>query len=308
MAESDKPVAIVTGAARGIGRSHALALAQAGYAVVVNDLGGEGNGTGADLTPAEEVVAEIKAMGGTAIVDGSDVSNWEAAGGIVRKAIDTFGRLDALVNNAGVLRDRMLANMTEADWDIALNVNLKGSAAMMHHAAAWWRDRSKETGAPVNAAVVNTTSGSSMYYTPGQTNYSAAKAGVTALTIIASRELARYGVRVNAIAPIAATRLTAGVMPAGGEERLNPAKVSPLVVYLLSPEATVTGRAFHVGADGFFVYDTPRPLAGRKAEGGDWTTADIARVMPAVLEGLPEPATSAATLGFMNTVPVEQLG
>jgi NAD(P)-dependent dehydrogenase (short-subunit alcohol dehydrogenase family) len=307
LATTEQRVAIVTGAGRGIGRAHALSLAQAGYAVVVNDLGGAGNGTGADLTPAQEVVAEIEAMGGRAVVDGSDVSNWTAAGGLVQKAVDTFGRLDAVVNNAGVLRDRMLANMTEEDWDIALDVNLKGTAAVLHHAAKYWRDRSKETGQPVEAAVVNTTSGSSMYYTPGQTNYSAAKAGVTALTIISSRELARYGVRVNAIAPIAATRLTEGVTPEGSKERLDPSKVSPLVVYLLSSEATVTGRAFHVGADGFFVYDTPRPLAGRKVDGGRWTPEAIARVMPQVLEGLAEPATVQTTLGFMEGVPVETI-
>jgi NAD(P)-dependent dehydrogenase (short-subunit alcohol dehydrogenase family) len=307
MATTQQRVAIVTGGGRGIGRSHALALAKAGYAVVVNDLGGAGNGTGADLTPAQEVVAEIEAMGGRAVVDGSDVSDWTTAAAIVRKAVDSFGRLDVVVNNAGVLRDKMLANMTEEDWDIALDVNLKGTAAVLHHAASHWRDRFKETGEPVNAAVVNTTSGSSMYYTPGQTNYSAAKAGVTALTIIASRELARYGVRVNAIAPIAATRLTEGVTPEGSKERLDPSKVSPLVVYLASEEATVTGRAFHVGADGFFVYDTPRPLAGRKAEGGQWTVEAIARVMPQVLEGLPDPATVQVTLAFMNDVPVEAI-
>lgn len=302
---SNRPAAIVTGAGRGLGREHALALARAGYAVLVNDLGGQGDGTGADLTPAEQVVREIEAIGGAAIVDGSDVSDWSAAEAMVRKAIETFGRLDALVTNAGALRDRMFVNMSEEDWDIAIRVNLKGTAAPLHHAARYWRDESKRTGEPVKAGVVTTTSGSGLYYNIGQANYSSAKAGVAALTVLTARELIRYGVRVNCIAPVAATRLTASVMSDDARERLDPALVSPLVVYLLGSQASeITGRIFHVGGDAFVVYDTPRPLAGLRSPEGRWTPDAIARVMPVLLEGLPLPLDSRSASAILNGSPL----
>jgi NAD(P)-dependent dehydrogenase (short-subunit alcohol dehydrogenase family) len=302
---ADRPAAVVTGAGRGLGREHALALARAGYAVLVNDLGGEGDGTGADLTPAQQVVAEIQAMGGEAMADGSDVADWNAAGAMIAKAVDAFGRLDALVTNAGALRDRMFVNMTEEDWDIALRVNLKGTAAPLHHAARHWRDVSKETGAPVNAAVVTTTSGSGLYYNVGQANYSSAKAGVAALTVLTSRELIRYGVRVNCIAPVAATRLTASVMPEESRERLDPSFVSPLVVYLLSRAAgDVTGRIFHVGGDAFLLYDTMRPLGGYRSPDGRWTAEAIAEVMPTLLAETTPPLDSREASRFLSEAPL----
>jgi len=301
---TDRPAAIVTGAGRGLGREHALALARAGYAVLVNDLGGEGNGTGADLTPAQQVVAEIEAMGGEAIADGSDVSDWDAAGRMVARAVENFGRLDGLVTNAGALRDRMFVNMSEEDWDIAVRVNLKGTAAPLHHAARHWRDVSKETGAPVNAAVVTTTSGSGLYYNVGQANYSSAKAGVAALTVLTSRELIRYGVRVNCIAPVAATRLTASVMPEESRERLDPALVSPLVVYLLGQQSgEITGRIFHVGGGAFLLYDTMRPLGGYRSPDGKWTPEAIAAVMPELLANTVPPLDSREASRFLNEAP-----
>jgi NAD(P)-dependent dehydrogenase (short-subunit alcohol dehydrogenase family) len=303
MPQSDAPVVIVTGAARGLGREHALALAKAGYTVVVNDLGGAGDGTGADATPAQQVVAEIEALGGQAMADGADVSNWAAAGRMIEAAVARFGRLDGLVNNAGVLRDRTLANLSEDDWDVVVQVNLKGTAAPMHHAARYWRDLSKKTGAPVAASIVNTTSASGLYSNPGQSNYAAAKAGVAAMTVVASRELARYGVRVNAIAPVAATRLTDSVMSEALKARFGPEKVSPLVVYLVSPRSEqITGRVFEMGGDAFVAVDMPRPLAGRRTD-GVWTPDDMARIAPQVLGDLPPYMTPMDTAKMMQALP-----
>lgn len=305
MSQSDAPVAIVTGAGRGLGREHALALARAGYAVVVNDLGGAGDGRGADATPAAQVVAEIEAMGGKAVADGSNVADWQAAGRLIETAVSTFGRLDALVNNAGCLRDRTIANFTEEDWDLVVAVNLKGTAAPLHHAARYWRDLSKQTGAPVQAAVVNTTSASGLYANAGQGNYAAAKAGVAALTIVAARELARYGVRVNAIAPVAATRLTDSVMSDAAKERFDPTRVSPLVVYLAGPEAHgVTGRIFELGGDALVAVDPARPVTGYRAEGGAWTAEHVAQVAPGLIERLPPEMTTIAAGKFMQTLPI----
>ena len=193
-------VVIVTGAARGLGREYALMLAAHGAKVIVNDLGGARDGTGADAGPAEQVVAEIKAAGGEAIINDADVSDFDAAQAMIPQAIDTYGHLDALINNAGILRDRMLVNMTEAEWDAIIKVHLKGTFAPSKHAAAYWREQSK-AGQPVDARLINTTSVSGIYGNAGQTNYGAAKMGTAAFTIIAARELGRYGVTVNAIAP-----------------------------------------------------------------------------------------------------------
>ena len=241
-------VAIVTGAGRGIGREHALMLASEGAKVVVNDLGGEVDGTGGDQTPAQQVVEEIKGMGGEAIANGDDVSSWEGAQRMVNMAVETFGGLDAVVNNAGILRDRMLSNMTEAEWDAVIQVHLKGTFAPARWAAAYWRERAK-AGETNDGRIINTSSVSGIYGNPGQTNYGAAKAGIAAFTIIAAQELHRYGVTVNAIAPGALTRMTEnlgmGDLDEEGKEAMSPRWVAPICTWLVSKEsAPVTGRVF----------------------------------------------------------------
>jgi NAD(P)-dependent dehydrogenase (short-subunit alcohol dehydrogenase family) len=241
-------VVIVTGAGRGIGREHALSLALHGAKVVVNDLGGNVDGTGGDLSPAEQVVEEIRAMGGEAIANGENVADFEGAGRMVQAAIDTFGDLHAVVNNAGILRDRMLANMTEAEWDAVINVHLTGTFAPSRHAVAHWRERSK-AGEAVSGRIINTTSVSGIYGNPGQTNYGAAKAGIAAFSNILALEVARYGVTVNAVAPAALTRMTENLgMGQGSEEdkaAMAPRWIAPIVTWLASEEsAGVTGRVF----------------------------------------------------------------
>lgn len=241
----DGRVAIVTGAGRGIGREYALMLAAEGASVVVNDLGGSRDGSGSDATPAEEVVAEIESKGGRAVANAADVSNYVAAGEMIQQAIDTFGRLDVLVNNAGILRDRMLANMTEGEWDAVINVHLKGTFCPSQHAAAYWRGLSK-AGEELDARLINTSSVSGIYGNVGQSNYGAAKAGIAAFSFITSLELQRYGVTVNAVAPAALTRLTEdlgmGASPEA-EETMSPKWVAPVVTWLASPlSAGVTGR------------------------------------------------------------------
>ncbi|MEZ5218720.1 MAG: SDR family oxidoreductase [Ilumatobacteraceae bacterium] len=244
----DGRVAIVTGAGRGIGREHALSLASQGAKVVVNDLGGNVDGTGGDLSPAEQVVEEIKGMGGEAISNGDSVADWEGAQRLVNSAIEAFGDLHVVVNNAGILRDRVLVNMTEAEWDAVINVHLKGTFAPSRWAAAYWREQSK-AGKPVDGRIINTTSVSGIYGNPGQTNYGAAKAGIAAFTNIAAIELSRYGVTVNAVGPVALTRMTEGLGPAPetDEERemRSPRWIAPIVTWLASPESKhVTGRVF----------------------------------------------------------------
>ena len=242
-------IAIVTGAGRGIGREHALSLAAHGARVVVNDLGGTRDGSGASAGPAEEVVATIRSAGGEAVVNADDVSDWGGAERLVRLAVDTFGGLDVLVNNAGILRDRMLVNMTEAEWDAVIKVHLKGTFAPAHFAAAYWRDRSKAMGRGVDARLINTTSISGMFGNAGQTNYGAAKAGIAAFTVIAARELTRYGVTVNAVAPGALTRMTEdlslGQASEAAREAMHPRWIAPIVTWLASRESSgVTGRIF----------------------------------------------------------------
>ncbi len=241
-------VCIVTGAGRGIGREHALMLAAHGAKVVVNDLGGAADGTGADKGPAQQVVDEIRAAGGEAVANGDDVSSFEAARRMIDQAIATFGRLDVLVNNAGILRDRMLVNMTEAEWDAVIQVHLKGTFAPARWAAAHWREEQK-AGRPVDARIINTTSVSGIYGNPGQTNYGAAKMGIAAFTIIAARELRRYGVTVNAVAPGALTRLTEPLqqreLSEADREAMSPRWIAPIVTWLASREShEVTGRVF----------------------------------------------------------------
>ncbi len=239
-------VAIVTGAGRGVGRAYALMLAAQGAKVVVNDLGGTAAGEGADLTPAQEVVNEIRAAGGDAIVNGSNVANWEESKAMVQQAIDTFGGLDILVNNAGILRDRMMVNMSEDDWDSVINVHLKGTFAPTHHAANYWRTESK-AGRQRDARIINTSSGSGLFGNIGQANYAAAKAGIASFSIVIARELQRIGVTVNVIAPRAQTRMTEGLREVTGELllRRDPEWIAALVTWLASADAKdVTGRVF----------------------------------------------------------------
>ena len=236
-------VCIVTGAGRGLGREYALMLAANGAHVVVNDLGAARDGMGADAGPAQEVVDEIIAAGGEAAANTDDISDWDGAAGLVQQAIDAFGRLDVLVNNAGILRDRMLFSMTEEEWDAVIKVHLKGTFAPSHHAAAYWREQSK-AGETVDARLINTTSVSGLYANVGQTNYGSAKAGIATFTQIAAQELSRYGVTANAIGPGALTRLT-GDLEITDEIRDNfdPAWVAPVVTWLASPDsADVTGQ------------------------------------------------------------------
>jgi NAD(P)-dependent dehydrogenase (short-subunit alcohol dehydrogenase family) len=241
-------VAIVTGAGRGIGREHALSLASQGAKVVVNDLGGNMDGSGGDLSPAQQVVNEIVAMGGEAVANGDNVASWEGAQRLINTAVESFGDLHVVVNNAGILRDRMLANMTEEEWDAVINVHLKGTFGPARWAAAYWRDQVK-AGKMVDGRIINTTSVSGIYGNVGQTNYGAAKAGIASFTVIAALELARYGVTVNAVAPVALTRMTEGLGPAPetDEERemRSPRWIAPIVTWLASEESRdVTGRVF----------------------------------------------------------------
>jgi NAD(P)-dependent dehydrogenase (short-subunit alcohol dehydrogenase family) len=241
-------VAVVTGAGRGIGREYALMLAEQGAKVLVNDLGAARDGIGSDASPAQQVVAEIKAMGGEAAVNGADVSDFAAAKEMIDQAVETFGGLDVVVNNAGILRDRMLTNMTEEEWDLVIKVHLKGTFAPARHAAAYWRERSK-AGQPNDARIINTTSVSGIYGNPGQTNYGAAKQGIASFTFIAALELQRYGVTVNAIAPGALTRLTEdlGMGQASEEAKaaMSPRWIAPLCTWLASRQsAGITGRVF----------------------------------------------------------------
>src|SRR6478672_12271194 len=243
-------VAVVTGAGRGIGRSHALALARAGARVVVNDLGAGLAGEGSDPGPAEQVVEEIRAAGGEASTNGENVADFAGAERLVQQAIDEFGRLDILVNNAGILRDRMLVNMTEDEWDAVIGVHLKGHFAPTRHAAAYWRERSK-AGGDVKGRVINTSSPSGLFGNVGQANYGAAKAAIAGFTIIAAQELQRYGVTVNCLAPNARTRMTEETfqMPgdAGGFDPLDPGNMAPVVVALCADEAQdITGQCLFV--------------------------------------------------------------
>ena len=251
----DGRVAVVTGAGRGLGREHALLLAAEGAHVVVNDLGGAPVGGGSDDTPAQLVVEEIRAAGGTAVADGHDVADWDDARRLVESTVQRLGSLDVLVNNAGILRDGFLVGMDEGDWDAVVKVHLKGHFAPLHFAAKHWRDEVK-AGHAVNASVINTSSAAGLFGNPGQLNYGAAKAGIATMTLIAAAELARYGVRVNAIAPVARTRLTETVPVIGDMLKrpqepgvfdvFDPANVAPLVVYLASPLCELTGQVYAV--------------------------------------------------------------
>jgi NAD(P)-dependent dehydrogenase (short-subunit alcohol dehydrogenase family) len=277
----------VTGAGRGIGRGHAIEFARQGAKVVVNDLGAEVDGSGSSTGPAGEVVDEIRGMGGEAVANGDDVSDWEGAQRLINTAVETFGGLDVLVNNAGILRDRMLVNMTDAEWDAVIKVHLRGTFAPTRWAATYWRERTKE-GAPNDARIINTTSSSGIYGNVGQTNYGAAKAGIAAFTVIAARELDRYGVTVNAVAPGALTRMTENLgMGRQAAERKpeefdarSPDNIAPLVVWLGSAESKdVTGRVFNVAGGRISVAEGW--AAGPGADKGDrWDPAELGKVVP----------------------------
>ena len=250
----DGRVVIVTGAGRGIGREHALELARQGASVVVNDLGVALDGSGGELSPAQSVVQEIEGLGGAAVANADDVASWDGAAAMVQQAVDVFGGLDAVVNNAGFVRDRMFVSCSEEEWDAVVRVHLKGHFCVSRHAAAWWRDRSK-AGTPVDGRIVNTSSGAGILGSVGQSAYSAAKAGIATLTLVQAAELARYGVTANALAPAARTRMTEGVftemMARPGDEAafdaMDPSNVAPIVAWLCSSQsAHVTGQLFEV--------------------------------------------------------------
>lgn len=261
-------VVIVTGAGRGLGRSHAEALVRAGAKVVVNDLGVERDGAAQGKPVAEEVAAHLCALGGEAVASTHDISDWESAEALVRQAVGTFGRLDCVVNNAGILRDRMIVNTTAEEWDDVIRVHLRGTFAMLRFAAAYWRAQAKSDN-PVEASVVNTTSPSGLFGKPGQANYGSAKAGIATLTMIAAEELGHYGVTVNAVAPVAYTRMTADLVTGDdASTALAPEYVSPLVVWLASPRSRhVTGRVFELSGKRFGIVEPWRRGPGIVPDG-----------------------------------------
>jgi NAD(P)-dependent dehydrogenase (short-subunit alcohol dehydrogenase family) len=291
----DGRVAIVTGAGRGLGRAHALALAAAGASVVINDLGtgvhGEESADSTAGSPADSVVDEVRAAGGTAVADGSSVSNWQACGGLVERAISEFGRLDILVNNAGITRDRMLTSSTEQDFDATFAVHVKGTYAMSHHACRYWREESKR-GGEVTGRIVNTTSGSGMFGNIGQSAYGAAKSAIIGLTVTTALEMRRYGVTANAISPIALTRMTENLMAAsgdGGFEPRDPANASGVVAFLAARESGwLTGQVLRI--DG----DRVQRMRGwqivgehRSVQGGAVTAEELLDGLAAVYEVMP---------------------
>lgn len=296
-------VVVVTGAGTGIGREHALAFARHGADVVVNDLGGAVDGTGASTGPASQVVHEIEALGRRAVVNGDDVSDERGAERLVATALDTFGRVDVLVNNAGILRDRMLVNMSYEEWDAVIRVHLRGTYGPMHVVAAHWREQAK-AGEEVDARIINTTSASGIYGNVGQGNYGAAKAGIAALTIISAMELARYGVTVNALAPGARTRMTealaaarGAVDPAPGEfDPRSPDNVAPLVAWLASSEsAEVTGRVFNVAGGRLSVAEGwhAGPVVDR---GARWDPDELGPVVLDLVAGAPRNAVMSGQI------------
>jgi NAD(P)-dependent dehydrogenase (short-subunit alcohol dehydrogenase family) len=270
-------VAIITGAGRGIGREHALLFASEGAKVVVNDLGGNPDGTGADASPAQQVVDEIKAAGGEAVANYDDIADFEGAHRLVDQAVDTFGDLHILVNNAGILRDRMLANMSEDEWDSIMRVHLRGHFCTTRWAATYWRDQSK-AGNEAPRSVINTSSTSGLFGNVGQTNYGAAKTGLATFSIIANQELGRYGVRVNAIAPAAATRLTAMVGADTSEHTewtpMDPDNVSPFVAYLATADCPINGRVFFVMGGEIHLFQ-PFVIVDGISKDGKWTIEEL---------------------------------
>jgi NAD(P)-dependent dehydrogenase (short-subunit alcohol dehydrogenase family) len=289
MGHLDGRVAIVTGAGRGIGREHALYLASEGAKVVVNDLGGDMHGEGDDRAPAAQVVDEIVAMGGEAVANIDSVTDFEGAKRLVDQAVEAFGDLHVLVNNAGILRDRVLVNMTEAEWDAVIAVHLKGHFCPTRHAAAYWREQTKE-GKEVKASVINTSSTSGVLGNAGQTNYGAAKAGIAAFSTICGMELSRYGVRSNAITPMARTRMTEqtpgleDVVKAPDDastfDQWDPANISPMIAYLATADCPFTGEVFFVQGDVVCRYQ-PYVIAERITNNGQrWTVERLVEEGP----------------------------
>ncbi|MBF6145005.1 SDR family oxidoreductase [Nocardia nova] len=285
----DGRVAVITGAGRGIGREHALLFAREGAAVVVNDLGGSNAGEGADAGPAQQVVEEIRAAGGKAVANTDNVAQWDGAKNLVDQAISEFGTLDVVINNAGILRDGFIAGLEESQWDAVIAVHLKGHFNVLRHAAAYWKDQSK-AGKQPNAAVVNTASASGVTLpNAGQANYGAAKAGIAALTLVAAEELERYGVRVNAIAPMARTRLTlatpgmgaifAAEVGEGEFDAFSPANISPLVAYLATDKCPVTGKVFAVQGGAISELGGWHDVKTIETD-GPWLIDDIAARLP----------------------------
>ncbi|HEX4538813.1 MAG TPA: SDR family oxidoreductase [Acidimicrobiales bacterium] len=291
MGALDGRVAIITGAGRGIGREHSLLFAHEGAKVVVNDLGGAIDGSGDDRSPAQQVVDEIKAAGGEAVANTDNVADWEGGRRLINTAVEAFGDVNVLINNAGILRDRMLVSMEEAEWDSVIHVHLKGHFVPTHWAANHWREQSK-AGEEVDAAIVNTSSTSGLIGNPGQANYGAAKAGIAAFTVIAAQELQRYGVRVNAIAPAARTRMTeatpglSDVVKAPTDtakfDVWDPANVSPLVAYLASESCPATGKVFLVQGGKVQTFQ-PWTLTDMIDKNDRWTVAELQSEMKQLL-------------------------
>jgi len=290
MGRLDGRVAVVTGAGRGLGRAHALLLAVEGASVVVNDLGGDVHGAGQDPTPAQQVVAEIRGAGGNAVVSGHDVADWRQAAAMIDLAVTTFGDLHVLVNNAGILRDRTLANMSEEEWDAVIRVHLKGHAVPTRHAVTYWRARAK-AGHQVKASVIHTSSLAGLIGNFGQTNYSSAKLAVVAFSRVVAMEYGRYGVRSNAVSPSARTRLALAVPGAEAELRvpppgvfdpLDPANVSPLIAWLAQADCPATSQVFHIGGNRLFVFTMPS-IASRLETRGRWTLEALDRELPSRL-------------------------
>lgn len=289
-------VVVVTGAGRGIGRGHALEFARQGARVVVNDIGAELDGSGGSTGPAGDVVEEIRSAGGDAVANGDDISTWEGGANLVKAAVDAFGDLHVVVNNAGVVRDRMFANATEDEWDLTMQVHLKGHFTTSRHAASYWRDQAK-AGHPVDARIINTTSGAGLMGSVGQAAYSAAKGGIISLTLVQAAELGRYGITANAIAPAARTRMTEQVFAATMSAPDNPDafdemaadNVAPLVAWLGSPDsAEVSGRVFEVEAGKVSVADGWRH--GRVIDNGArWEPIDIGAAVTELLSEAPAP-------------------
>ncbi|MEU7814007.1 SDR family oxidoreductase [Pseudonocardia sp. NPDC049154] len=287
MGALDGRVAIITGAGRGIGREHALLFASEGARVVVNDLGGAADGSGSDATPAQQVVDEIVAAGGEAVANGDDVTTAEGAQNLVQSALDAFGELHVLVNNAGILRDRMLVNMTDDEWDDVIRVHLRGHFMPLRAAARYWRDAHK-AGKALYPAVVNTASTSGLFGNVGQTNYGAAKSGIATLTHIAELELNRYGVRLNAICPAARTRLTQGLsaepeLAEGEFDPNDPGNISPFVAYLATEDCPITGRSFFVHGGTVHLFQ-PWAIIDKIEIDHRWTLDELAKEAPRLAE------------------------
>jgi len=288
MGTLDGRVAFITGAGRGLGREHALLFASEGAKIVVNDLGGANDGSGSDMTPAQQTVADIKGMGGEAIVNTDNVADWDGAKRMIDSAIEAFGDLDILVNNAGILRDRVLVNMSEAEWDSVIQVHLKGHFAPTHHAAAYWREQAK-AGITKPRNLVHTSSTSGLFSNPGQANYGSAKSGIATFSQICAKELSRYNVKSNAIAPAARTRLTMAtpgledVMAAkdGKFDEWDPANVSPLVAYLASDLCEFSGETFYVQG-GQVTRVATWAMAEEIKQDDRWTVTALAKAMTAL--------------------------